>query len=412
MKDSQTADVHSKPTSQTLHQQTQYAGGKPPSHIEKVFVRPAAPQIEDLKRHRASLKKVASQKEVLGGSSMGNANRDMAITSPGDGIADTSTPDPSVDTSLGVLPLTLKSPSPRVLKEPIPLLHTNPVDNFMRFEPGSHSDQPSSEVPTPVDVGRLLSIYSSNIKEYLESKPHLHPSSPPALSPIGPKTARESHSSSTYSNNPTSGENLSVYDNASIHNYEDTSVILRQSSNAGDPRAVRYQTRTVPDIQVVPPSSPEPSQRPAKLGHEGLDELELLRSRLRSAEIFDDRDHNSSIGRRQFDSVPHLVSKSYPHQPDERVLPLQSEIVEDPEVLGMQQKYSRVLLFMCCLFPPLLYILAYGAMDHMMLSFTDGRVAHVGVFYKRVAFFVGTVVGTTCCCIPIVFGILAAKGAL
>lgn len=277
-------------------------------------------------------------------------------------------------------------------------------------EPKSHYHQPNPDAPAPVDIGRSLSTCSSII----EPKPHLsvYPQSPPELNFTDLHTARESHSSSTYSKDSASGGNLCVYDNTSIHNYEDTSVILGQSSNARDPMTViskDSQISTVPDIQVVPPSSPELSHLPAKLGHEELDELELLRSRLRSTVIFDDRDQNLSIGKRQFDSIPHLVNKLHPHQLEEGC---QSEIVEDHEVLRMQQKYSRVLLFLCCLFPPLLYVLAYGVMDHMMLSFTDGRVAHVGVFYKRVAFFVGTAVGSICCCIPIVCGVLTAKGAL
>lgn len=409
LKDTQAAAGYSKPTLQTPHQRTHYAGETPPSHVEKAFVRPAAdapyvrPPIEDLNEHRARLKKVASKKEVLlEGSSKGvpNARRDVAITLPGDGAADTSTSDPDVDNSLGVLPLTPKSSRPRVLKDARPFFHSNLVDNFnldfdqamssLRSEPRLHSDQPNPEASTT-----------------------FYPSSPPEPSFIGPKTAHNSHCSSTYSNNSISGENLSVYESVSIHNYEDTSVILRHPSSTRGPMEIiakSNQTGTAPDIQIIPPSSPGPNQHLEKL--EGLDELELLRSRLRSVEIFDDRDQNLRIGRRQFDSAPHLVSKSYPHQPEERILPRQPEVVKDSETLRMQQKYSRVLLFLCCLFPPLLYVLAYGAMDHMMLSFTDGRVAHVGVFYKRVAFVVGTVVGSICCCIPIVCGILAAKGAL
>lgn len=185
----------------------------------------------------------------------------------------------------------------------------------------------------------------------------------------------------------------------------------RVETDRGDARI-----RIAPTTQGVPPQSTISGSRPRRLSLEKAAHLSSILSRLRPLDLGDRNDPSMSRGRRSFDVPPTLVKRSHIVRPNERGLPGQFESsnkhLQDPEHIVLQVKYSRALLFLCCLFPPMLIVLAFGGMDDLMPRFTNGKVDNVGTFYKRVAFYLGTFVGTGCCVIPIVVGILLAQGAL
>lgn len=184
--------------------------------------------------------------------------------------------------------------------------------------------------------------------------------------------------------------------------------VISSGKHRGDARI------SIPTIVLPTLPAEHPTRRRRSL--ELFQTLDALCARLRSVDVLDEDDLEGGSGRRQFDTPPRIINKVYPvaipgqktpsHQEPPTGQPLQ------PEYLALQQKYSRVLLFLCCLFPPLLIVLAYGGMDNVMVNFTDGRVDNVGAFYKHVALYVGAFMGTMCCAIPITVGILSGIGVL
>ena len=151
---------------------------------------------------------------------------------------------------------------------------------------------------------------------------------------------------------------------------------------------------------------------PTSLVQESLHQLECIRSRLESIEV-PEEDAPVGASVRQFWPPPLLAKKSSQERLAEVIPDLPRNHKDaDPELVKLQNRYSRGLFFMCCLFPPLLIILAVGGMDELMPSFTGCRVDRVSIFYKRLASAVGALVGAMCLCVPISMGVLLAKGLL
>jgi len=188
-------------------------------------------------------------------------------------------------------------------------------------------------------------------------------------------------------------------------------ITAPREADRGDARI-----RTGPITQVMPPRSTSPGSRPRRVSLEKAVHLSSVLSRLRPLDLGDKNDPSMSRGRKSFGVPPTLVKKSHIIRPNEGNPPSRPEAsnrhLHDPEHIALQTKYSRALLFLCCIFPPMLIVLAFGGMDDLMPRFTSGKVDNVGIFYKRVAFVMGTFVGTGCCVLPIVVGILLAQGAL
>ncbi|KAF8457217.1 hypothetical protein BGX38DRAFT_1139518 [Terfezia claveryi] len=195
-----------------------------------------------------------------------------------------------------------------------------------------------------------------------------------------------------------------------------SSAIQSEITVRGKKDRVEARIRIAPTTQVVPPQSTISGSRPRRVSLEKAAHLSSVLSRLRPLDLGDRNDPSMSRGRKSFDVAPTLVKRSHIVRPNEGDPPSQfkasSKHLQDPEFIVLQVKYSRALLFLCCLFPPMLIVLAFGGMDDLMPRFTNGKVDNVGGFYKRVAFFLGTLVGTGCCVIPIVMGILLAQGTL
>lgn len=214
---------------------------------------------------------------------------------------------------------------------------------------------------------------------------------------------------SAYSANSASDDNLDLKSTESVRRiFQDESTVVG-GRGRGD---AHRRAPALPSIMLQDSSNPHSAAR--RISVASLRALDTLESRLRIVDVREEDDPCLYPTRRLFDTPPRLLRK-YFTPPDGRIIPSQLEPPsesQDPEYVHMQKKYSRVLLLLCCLFPPMLIILAFGGMDETIGSFTDGRVDEVGIFYKRVAFTLGTVVGTVCCSAPIVVGILAAKGLL
>lgn len=186
---------------------------------------------------------------------------------------------------------------------------------------------------------------------------------------------------------------------------QNESTVLRETSH-GDARSGAAST-----TQVIAPESTISGSRPRRVSLEKAAQLSSVLSRLRPLDLGDKNDPSMSRGRKGFNVPSTLVKKSHIVRPNEEIPPSQLDL-QDSEHNALQVKYSRVLLLLCCLFPPMLIVLAVGGMDDLMPRFTNGKVENVAIFYKRVALFMGTFVGTVCCVVPTVVGILLARGAL
>ncbi|KAF8454681.1 hypothetical protein BDZ91DRAFT_556882 [Kalaharituber pfeilii] len=157
-------------------------------------------------------------------------------------------------------------------------------------------------------------------------------------------------------------------------------------------------------------------QQPQPSSQQSLREVDSLRSRLDSVEVFEEDHQPLRAQVRVFDPPPCLVKKFYPAHAEASVVPAApmdpTRASPDPEFVRLQKRFSRVLLFLCFLFPPMLLVLASGGLDNTMLNLTQGKVDHVRVLEKRVGFFAGAFIGSACCSASVVLGILVAKGLL
>lgn len=61
----------------------------------------------------------------------------------------------------------------------------------------------------------------------------------------------------------------------------------------------------------------------------------------------------------------------------------------DPELVAYQQRISRTVFFLSCLFPPFLLVLAYGGLDALVQEVTHGKVDGIMPVHKRIAKWVG-----------------------
>ncbi|KAL7268004.1 hypothetical protein RUND412_009388 [Rhizina undulata] len=67
-------------------------------------------------------------------------------------------------------------------------------------------------------------------------------------------------------------------------------------------------------------------------------------------------------------------------------------VFEASEYRAKEARAGRIMLAMCLLFPPLLFVLAWGGFDNSVDSWTAGEVKEVGVVEKRIAMVLGSVV--------------------
>jgi len=202
----------------------------------------------------------------------------------------------------------------------------------------------------------------------------------------------------------------------SNQNFWRAPVIQNESTAPRETDRGDVRIKAAPTTQMIAPKSTIPGSHLRRVSLEKAVHLSSVLLRLRPLDLGDRNDPSMSRGRKSFDVPPTLVRKSHTARPNEGISHSQSAAsnrnLQDPEHISLQMRYSRALLFFCCLFPPMLIVLASGGMDDLMPRFTNGKVDNVGVFYKRVAFFMGASIGSVCCIVPIVVGILLAQGAL
>ncbi|KAF8427367.1 hypothetical protein EV426DRAFT_404378 [Tirmania nivea] len=393
--------------------------------LEKAFIQPVAgapyggPQIEDSHEHRMRLRKIGITEEriengasntkqtaaqahgdatadttasIITASELDQASTSYAIKSPGnceESLDVTSTSEPGISRPDLEGPSDFVNQISEILKAP-PNLALASVDRVRESDgsdPGSIYSDNSSEINGSSAESRGAS--TENFR--------LEPTE--AVGQVLGAYRRSLYSS-----------DLSNQDFWRISAIQDESTVPRET-DCGDARI-----RTASITQVIAPKPTIPGSRPRRVSLEKAVHLSSVLSRLRPLDLGDKYDPSMSRGRKSFDVPPTLVKKSHIVRPNEGNPLSQTEAsnrhLQDLEHIVLQMKYSRILLFLCCLFPPMLIVLAFGGMDDLMPRFTNGKVDNVGIFYKRVAFSMGTFVGTSCCVLPIVVGILLAKGVL
>lgn len=86
---------------------------------------------------------------------------------------------------------------------------------------------------------------------------------------------------------------------------------------------------------------------------------------------------------------------------------------EMQEEYEAQRRVGRLVMLLCLLFPPLLFVMAGGGMDMAVESVTKGKVKRIGSREKRIALILGTVLAIAVV-VAVVVGVSVAvttKGA-